>query len=151
MPDEYEAALGRALSDQETIRKAVETMRQKIGVLERQIAVLNDVIEALLPMISEDRRGQYANRLSPPAARVNRGSTAYDAVVEKIERPPARAWTAPELHRALMDSGIEVEIEQIHNVLNYLYRKGRLVRTTRGTYVPPGMQRAIEQIEEFAS
>lgn len=151
--DQYVAAMESAIAEQEQLRCIVDSLRGKIGLVEGQISRLATAIEGLLPLLPEERRIEYLNRLSElrPTQRNNRGSTAFEAIVALVDRPPAREWTAPDLYNKLVADGVAVEIEQVHNALNYLTRKGRLMRTSRGRYVPTGMALAIERVEEFAS
>jgi hypothetical protein len=151
--DQYEAALKRLVLDEEQARGSVETLRARMATAEAQIAKLVVAVDALLPFIPPERRREYEKRLAEirPPARPNRGGTAYEAIVALVDRQPSREWTAPELQDALLGSGVVVEIEQVHNVLNYLTRKGRLTRTSRGRYMPVGMKRAVDRANEFAS
>ncbi len=144
--DQYEAALAQAVTDVEKLRDVVDMLRARMAAIEGQIAKLVAAAEALSPLVVDDKRNEYRQRLQQiitGPAKNYRGGTAYEAIVAMMNRLPSREWTAPEVQEKLLENGIPVEIEQVHNVLNYLMRKGRMTRTSRGRYVPSYEQKLV--------
>jgi hypothetical protein len=133
----YEAALAQALSEEASTRDLLEKLRAKVILLDADIAKLSDAVDALMPLIPADRRAPFAEKLAAmrPPAKLNRGTTAYEAIVELLDRSVAREWSAPEVQDALISAGTPIQAEQVHNVLSYLMRRKRLSRTGRGKYV----------------
>ncbi|WP_152613419.1 hypothetical protein [Inquilinus limosus] len=80
--------------------------------------------------------------------RHGRGTLIFDNVVKLFEKSPRAEWTAPAIQSALQDKGVQAEPKQIHNVLGYLAREGKLVRVDRGRYHISGYGIGIETGDE---
>jgi hypothetical protein len=137
-PDEpYEAALDKALTDERWARELAGSLKHRLAHIEKRLSHLSSAIDALLELIPEDRRRIFADRvaeLQRPARASNR-TAAYDAVVCLLEHAePTREWSAPEVQKALLPE-LPLELGQVANILSYLARKNRIVRTKRGKYV----------------
>ncbi len=70
-------------------------------------------------------------------------------MVKLFEKSPGAEWTAPAVQTALQRNGIQAEPKQIHNVLGYLMREGKLVRVDRGRYHVAGYGFGIETGDEL--
>jgi hypothetical protein len=136
----YEATLDRLISDEELARGRSDELRMMLASAEARIAEIARAVDAMLDIIPPERQDSYTKRLAAirPPNRGTRGTTAYEGVLEVFRRYPGREWSAPQLQDELTRIGVPVEIEQIHNVLTYLAKKGRVHRRLRGRYVPLG-------------
>ena len=136
-------------------RQNIEELRQRLSATEANLIQIGSVVDALMAMIPINSRAFYAGKLAgirPPNAKTNRGTPAFEVISALVERLPHREWSASEIQDVLKtNGGTIVEIEQVHNVLNYLCRRERLARTSRGRYMPMGMHHALGRTEELAS
>jgi hypothetical protein len=151
-PNPYEQALAQALDDERMARERAETARQKVLEEEARVAHFRALVDTLMTVIPVNSRAFFTGKIAgirPTTGK--RGSTALEAVNTLIDRLPHREWTAPEIQELLKVNGLIIEIEQVHNLLNYLWRRDRIARSTRGRYMPLGMARALQQAEELAS
>jgi hypothetical protein len=132
----YEAALESALDDADEALARVKAQRHALAVAEAEANKRVQLAEALLSSLPPERSGMYRWRIdSLRPARAGRGTTTtYESIVELFAEHPPREWSAPQIHQSLAGKGVAAEPEQIHNVLQYLWRKGRLRRVSRGRY-----------------
>jgi len=150
----YEAALRQAIADEKEARGRIETMRQRMANAEAYAAELAALVKSLLAILPPEKRALYLDKAAEVLPQKgNRSGTANEAITTLMERLPWREWAANEVQLALDRSGSPVEIGQVYNVLNYLTRTGRLIRTQRGRYMPAGMppDEAIENVKELTS
>ena len=139
----YEAALMRALKEEETARHELGAIRRKLVHQKAHVAELACAVDSLIALLSEDQRNFYRDQLSRfrPTVKDRHGTTLFEKIVAKINEWPEMEWSAANIYNLLYDDGIILEIEQVHNTLNYLARKGRLLRTSRGKYVLAGQKK----------
>src|SRR5947208_5882523 len=133
----YRSAVESALGDFERAQEDVRQKRNALAIAERRSHELFQLIEKLIVMLPADQAAPYrvqAFKLQSPT-RTGRGTTVtYDNVVELFAKQPKRLWSPSEMHQELAANGMPVQPEQIHNVFQYLAKKGRLKRESRGRY-----------------
>jgi hypothetical protein len=133
----YEIALDKALTDERWARELSASLKHRLAHIEKRLSHLSSAIDALMELIPENRRVIFADRVAElrrPAKASNR-TAAYDAVVDLLEHSEATTeWSAPQVQKAL-SPGSSLEQGQVANILSYLARKNRIVRTARGKYV----------------
>jgi hypothetical protein len=133
----YRAAAESALADFERAQEDARQKRKSLAISEARAHELLQLVQKLLVMLPADKAAAYrirVSRLQSPA-RAGRGTTTtYDNVVELFAKLPKRLWSPSEVHQELTAKGVPTESEQIHNVFQYLAKKGRLERVSRGRY-----------------
>ena len=132
----YEAALESALDDANEALASVKAQKHALAIAEAEANKRVQLAEALLSSLPPGRVAAYRPRMEAlRPARGGRGTTTtYDTIIELFANHPPREWSASQIHKSLLEKGIAAESEQIHNVLQYLWRKGRLRRAGRGRY-----------------
>jgi len=145
-----DAALSELTSRLEQARVQAADARQRAIVAEAEVERISRAVAALIDLLPQDRRpgivlGTGARQQEH---RQGRGSTVFDNVVELFKSSPHVEWTAPEVQSALEKKGIQTEPKQIHNVLGYLAREGKLVRVDRGRYYVSSYGFGIETSNE---
>jgi hypothetical protein len=150
-PSPYELALESAIKDAQLAQDLVREQRAALAAAEGRAHELVKLAETLLEQIPLDRQSEYRPRIAglqlPP--RSSRGSTTYENVIDLFTRQPRREWTAPDIQRSLAAKGISAQSEQIQNVIQYLLRKGRLRRVSRGRYFVVGFGIGIETADDI--
>lgn len=146
-PSPYEAAAESAIASYEKAQNDVRAARIALAHAEANAASFGRLAETLLAQVPEERRDAFAERL----ARLRVGefggrpsTVTYRNIVELFGNHPPRQWSVPEAHRELAAKGIPADPDQIQNVFQYLARKGRLKRVSRGRYIIVGYGVGIE-------
>src|SRR5947208_11371607 len=133
----YQSAVESAISDFERAQQDVRLKRNDLAIAERRSHELFQLIEKLLTMLPIDQAAGYrarAVRLRSPG-RAGRGTTVtYDNVIDFFAKHPTRQWSPSEMHQELSANGTPADPDQIHSVFQYLLKKGRLKRESRGRY-----------------
>lgn len=142
----YEVALESAASDLERMQAEIRDLRKALAIAEAHVREIGGLIDRLIQRVPPERRAAYERRLAPLQSpiRSGRGTTTYENVIELFVHQPPRTWTAPDVHKELAAKGIPSDPDQIHNVFQYLARKGRLRRISRGRYEVVGYGVGIE-------
>lgn len=148
-PSAYEAALESALADLELAQEEVRARRNELAIAEGRARELSQLALSLIDMVPPEDRSDHRHRVAAllqSSGSASRGATVtYANVVELFARQPSREWSASEAHSELVAHGVPTEAEQVHNVFQYLARKGRLRRVSRGRYrLGAGAEAAIE-------
>lgn len=141
-PDPYEAALKAALADLEKANSEIQKYRERGSELASRVENLSVIIENLAKLLPPPRRALYlpkiAERLEPTTTS-SRGTPAYDNVIQMFGESSKKEWTAQQVQEALEVKGIKAEASQVHNILAYLRKKGRIRRISRGRYYVSGI------------
>jgi hypothetical protein len=132
----YEVALEKAIQDIKDGQRQLHEVRQTATMWEMRIQAKLQVVDTLINVLPSDRKEVFLEKARPfrPTTFASRGGETYDNVVDLFKRKKRPFWTASDIHNELSNAGKVAEIQQIHNVLNYLMRKGRLKRVSRGRY-----------------
>lgn len=133
----YGIALESAIADLERTLAQIRDLRKAMAVAQARandVRALIDQLGRYLPSHEFARYQQRLYALQSPADLGRGTTTTYDNVVELFARCPPRHWSASEVHKELAAKGIPSDPNQIHNVFQYLARKGRLRRVSRGRY-----------------
>jgi hypothetical protein len=132
----YEVAIEKAIQDIKDGQRQLHEVRQSATMWEKRIQGALQVVDTLINVLPPDRKAVFLERARPfrPTTSATRGGETYDNVIDLFTRTKRPFWTASEIHNELSNAGKVAEIQQIHNVLNYLMRKGRLKRISRGRY-----------------
>lgn len=135
-PEAYEVAIEKAIQEIKNGQRQLHELKQATLKWEKRVQDALRVVDTLMNVLPPDRMAVFLERMRPfrPATPVGRGGETYDNVIDLLTRKKRPFWTASEIHNELTNAGKGVEIQQIHNVLNYLMRRGRLKRITRGRY-----------------
>lgn len=136
-PLSYESALESALTDLENTQAQIRDMRVAFARLEAQAREKQRLIEILVRNVSPAKALDSQQRLREMQTpfRLGRAATAtFDNVIELFKESPNRVWSATEAYNELETRGIPVEPDQIHNIFQYLHRRGMLTRISRGRY-----------------
>jgi hypothetical protein len=139
----YEAAVKEAIAERRSnahVRADTNAQLEKLNTRDAELATL---ITNLLAFIPAERRALYHADEPPPEP--GNSSMAFGTVVKLI--PKGREWTAPKMATLLSAEGVSAKPKQIHNILNYLARTGRLRRVGRGRYLYMGV--LIETSDEM--
>ena len=132
----YEVAIEKAIEEIRSGQARIHELQQMALAWEKRVQGALRVVDTLMNVLPEDRRAVFLERTkgfrAPTPA--SRGGETYDNVVDLFTRMKRPFWTASDIHNELSNAGKVAEIQQIHNVLNYLMRKGRLKRISRGRY-----------------
>lgn len=147
----YEAALESAFADLVRAQEEVRARRNGLAIAEARARELSQLALSLIDMVPPEDRADHRHRvaaLRQSSGSASRGATVtYANVVELFARQPSREWSASEAHGELVAKGVPTDAEQVHNVFQYLARKGRLERVSRGRYrLGAGVEAAIEDI-----
>jgi hypothetical protein len=132
----YEAAIEKAIEEIRSGQRQLHEVKQATLYWEKRVQDALRVVDTLMNVLPEDRKAVFLERTRGFRAPtpVSRGGETYDNVVDLFTRKKRPFWTASDIHNELSNAGKVAEIQQIHNVLNYLMRKGRLKRVSRGRY-----------------
>jgi hypothetical protein len=132
----YEIAIRTAIEEIDNGQRQLHELRKVTLAWEKRVQDALRVVETLLNVLPPDRQAVFLEKTSPyrPATPASRGGETYDNVIDLFTRTKRHFWTASEIHNELSNAGKVAEIQQIHNVLNYLMRRGRLKRVSRGRY-----------------
>jgi hypothetical protein len=132
----YEGAIEKAIEEIHNGQRQLHEVRQLVLAWEKRVQDALRIVDTLLNVLPPDRQAVFLERMRPyrPATPASRGGETYDNVIDLFTRTKRSFWTAAEVQKELADAGKNVEIQQIHNVLNYLMRRGRLKRVSRGRY-----------------
>lgn len=135
--DPYEAALQKAINELSIIesdyRKALESVQ--LLIIKRQKLI--DMISYISDQIGIEQRGYYINVVSEITSGnkiEKKGGSLINDVINIINIEPKKEWTANEIKSKLTRDIEPIEQKTLHNILNYLYRKGDLKRVGRGVY-----------------
>jgi hypothetical protein len=147
----YEAAIETAIEEIRSGQRQLHELRQATLSWEKRVQDALRVVDTLMNVLPEDRRAVFLERTRPfrPPTPPSRGGETYDNVVDLFTRKKRPFWTASDIHDELSNAGKVAEIQQIHNVLNYLMRKGRLKRISRGRYFDTESGAGIETSDEL--
>jgi hypothetical protein len=132
----YEAALEKAIQDIKDGQRQLHEVRQLATMWEKRVQAKFQVVDTLINVLPSDRKEVFLEKARPfrPTTFASRGGETYDNVIDLFTRTRRPFWTASDIHNELSNAGKVAEIQQIHNVLNYLMRRGRLKRISRGRY-----------------
>jgi hypothetical protein len=132
----YEVAIEKAIEEIRSGQRQLHELKQATLYWEKRVQDALRVVDTLMNVLPDDRRSVFFERTRPfrPPMPASRGGETYDNVVDLFTRKKLPFWTASDIHNELSNAGKVAEIQQIHNVLNYLMRKGRLKRISRGRY-----------------
>jgi hypothetical protein len=132
----YELAIERAIEEIRSGQRQLHEIRQATLYWEKRVQDALRVVDTLMNVLPEDRRAVFLERTKAfrPPTPSGRGGEIYDNVIDLFARKKRPFWTAADIHNELSNAGKIAEIQQIHNVLYYLMRKGRLKRVSRGRY-----------------
>lgn len=140
--ERYEAAFRAALDDIDRTQEEACIAKEKLQTLEEKISDLSELVRRLHSFLPLDRRSIYADRLTrllQGTQTSGRATTVFDNVVELFTRARQQEqrsnWTAAEVQAALTSKGTSTDPKAVYNVLNYLARKGRLRRVSKGQYI----------------
>ena len=146
----FEIALDQALAERARLDKEdLPQARERVSALVLKREQLSRVIESIfnaLPPVKQElyvRRPQQGETIELSNGR---SGPIFNNVITLFVTTPQKDWSAVTLQQALAKKGIEAEPKQIHNILNYLEREGKLKRVGRGQYLFMGT--GIESFEE---
>jgi hypothetical protein len=135
----YEAALESAFADLEAAQEEVHEKRNELAIAEARARELSQLALRLIEVVTPSDRANHRHRVAAllqSSSGTSRGATVtYANVVQLFAKEPKREWSAPEAHAELVARGIPADAEQVHNVFQYLAKKGRLERVSRGRYI----------------
>lgn len=133
----YEAALERALDDLLRAQQAAAKAREELQAADARVLELRQLAKSLLSILPEERATKYAtlfDQTSEKSPSGGRAGPVYDNVINLFSVTSQRRWSASEVQAALSSEGRGADAKSVLNVLNYLVRKGRLKRISRGHY-----------------
>ena len=147
----YEAAIEKAIEQIQSGQARLHELQQATLTLEKRVQDALRVVDTLINVLPPDRKAIFLEKTRPfrPATPAGRGGETYDNVIDLFTRKKRHFWTASDIHNELSNAGKVVEIEKIHNVLNYLMRKGRLKRISRGRYFDTESGVGVETSDEL--
>jgi hypothetical protein len=147
----YEVAIEKAIEEIRSGQRQLHELRQATLHWEKRVQDAVRVVDTLMNVLPENRRAVFLERTRPfrPPTPASRGGETYDNVVDLFTRKKRPFWTASDIHNELSNAGKAAEIQQIHNVLNYLMRKGRLKRVSRGRYFDTQSGSGIQTSDEL--
>jgi hypothetical protein len=147
----YEAAIEKAIEEIRSGQRQLHELKQATVYWEKRVQDASRVVDTLMNVLPEDRRTVFLERTRPfrPPTAASRGGETYDNIIDLFTRKKRPFWTASDIHNELSNAGKVAEIQQIHNVLNYLMRKGRLKRVSRGRYFDTESGAGIEASDEL--
>jgi hypothetical protein len=147
----YEAAIEKAIEEIRSGQRQLHELKQATVYWEKRVQDALRVVDILMNVLPQDRRTVFFERTRTfrPATLASRGGETYDNVIDLFTREKRPFWTASEIHNELTNAGKVAEIQQIHNVLNYLMRKGRLKRISRGRYFDTESGAGIETSDKL--
>jgi hypothetical protein len=147
----YEVALEKAIEEVRNGQRQLHEVKQLALRWEKRVQDALRVVDTLMNVLPEDRRAVFLERTRSfrPPTPATRGGETYDNVVDLFTREKRPFWTASDIHNELSNAGKVAEIQQIHNVLNYLMRKGRLKRVSRGRYFDTESGAGIETSDKL--
>jgi hypothetical protein len=137
-PRPYQAALESLMGELEDAQNEARDKRIDLAIAEARILDLCETARRLVEMMPPHDRADLRHRIAAivqPLGRLSRGATiAYSNILDLLMNEPGKDWSAPEVHNVLVAKGIPSDQEQVHNVLQYLARKQRIERVSRGRY-----------------
>lgn len=134
----YEAALEKALSDLADARRNQAGAKERAEQADALATELSVLVRNLLCILKPEQRQKYealAQGLGADERQAVRGGPVYDNIVNLFSRSRKQEWTASEVQAALDDPSESIAPKSIYNVLNYMEKKGRLRRISRGRYL----------------
>ena len=147
LPSPYERAVESALSEYERALNDVRAARSTLANAEAEAASVLRLAETVIAHLPQERRTGFDERLGRLRAGDVGGrpsSATYRNVVELFANHPPRQWSVADAFSALAAKGLPADADQIQNVFQYLARKGRLKRVSRGRYYVVGVGIGIE-------
>lgn len=136
--NEYEVALQKALQDLSAARQEEARAKDRLAETRATSRELADLVRSLVAILPPDQRKVYeaaAKELGAGDHAPSRGSHVYDNVIGLFSRTDKQEWTATQVQSALAVAGSQASAKSVYNVLNYMERKGRLRRISRGRYL----------------
>lgn len=143
----YEPALESALTDLEHAQTELRGLREAIAVVEARARDKRRLIDILVKSVSPAKALDCQRRLAEMQSPFRLGraaTTTFDNVIELFKESPRRIWSATEAHRELETRGIPAEPDQVHNIFQYLHKRGMLQRISRGRYSITGYNIGVE-------
>lgn len=136
---EYEVALERALTDLADARRKQAIAKEHAEQADERVAELSILVRNLLSVLKPEQRKKFeveAAGLSAAAARpAVRSGPVHDNIVDLFSHSNKQQWTVKEVQKALSDREEAAPSKSIYNVLNYMEKRGRLRRVSRGRYL----------------
>jgi len=149
----YESALIAVEDDLQEARDRLQEAESKAQQVRANVEELESLANQLIARLPEARAIGFTKRIFQERASASqvdaRGGPIYNNVIELFEQDKKKEWTAPAVHDALSAQGESIQPKAIHNVINYLYRTGRLQRVSRGRYMIPGYGFGIMSGHDF--
>ena len=136
--DAYQVALTTALEDLAEARAEGLSATNKLAEADARVAELTNLIRSLLAFLPKEQAVTYANAIRQQVIgeqRLSHAGPVHEKVVKLFAGSQKREWTTLAVQEALENQGAEADPKAVHNVLNYLNKKGRLRRISRGRYV----------------
>ena len=143
----YDLALESALSELERAQTEIRDLRSALAVVEARAREKRRLVNMLLKNASPEKVVAYQQRLAEMQTPFRLGraaTTTFDNVIELFKETPTRVWSANDAHHALEAKGIPAEPDQIHNIFQYLNKRGLLKRISRGRYSIVGYGIGVE-------
>lgn len=135
--DPYEIALHKAMDDLTLIESEYRKALESAQLIDGRRRKLIETIRSLTELLNEDKKSYYLEKMlnvSVIRGIENRENGLIDDVIHIINREPEKEWSANDIKSKLKKKDEPLDQKALHNVLNYLYRKGDLRRVGRGLY-----------------
>lgn len=136
---EYEMALEKALSDLSDARRNQAITKERAEQADVRVAELSILVRNLLGILQPEQRQKYevsARDLGAGEQQPVKVGPVYDNIVSLFSsHSNKKQWTANEVQAALASRNESIAPKSVYNVLNYMEKRGRLRRISRGRYL----------------
>lgn len=135
----YLVALDQAVSELREAQDELARLSEKEKDVQNRISKLNDVIGHLLGLVPSEDAERYQNTIdqswkSEPNDRREVGNLRNN-VIKLFRKSEKKQWTPIEVQKELQKVDEDIQTKSVYNTLDYLYRRGELMRVGRGRYV----------------
>jgi len=133
-----QTALQSLIRKLEKAQSEVRDKRLELAIAEAHILKLSEAALRLVQRMPRSDRADLKHRivavvrLLGPGGR--RATVAYSSVLHLLMNRLEEDWSVAEAHRELAANGISCDFQQVQNVFQYLVRKQRIERVSRGRF-----------------